>query len=109
MSFELEPANFVHLDLFPAQVIDGLNDTILGEELRVVVTDNHLYVLRDTPDGPVMYFQDALLDFSGTNKTAYRIETEYNIYYVKRAPNCGCGASLRGLRLFTDLPYVRPS
>ncbi len=108
MSLDLEPASFVWLDLFPAQVVDGLHEASLGEELRVVVTDNFLYILQDTPDGPEMYFREPLLDFSGTNKTGYRVVSESSIYYVKRAPNCGCGASLRGLHLFTDLPYVRP-
>jgi hypothetical protein len=109
LSLDLEPASFVWLDLFPAEVVDDPIGAKLGDELRVVVTDNHLYVLMDSPDGPVMWFKEPLADFSGDNKIGYRVETESNIYYVKRAPNCGCGASLRGIRLFTDLPYVRPS
>lgn len=104
----LEPANFILLDLFPAEVVDSSVAT-LGNELRVVVTDNHLYVLMDDVDGPVLWFKEALQDFSGTNKTGYRVETESNTYHVKRAPNCGCGAALRGLFLFPDALRIRPT
>jgi len=106
---DLTPADFLHLDLFPATVNDLLADSDLGSEFRVVVTDNHLYVFEDNLDGPVTYIKEALRDFSGTNKTGYRIETSFNVYHVKRAPNCGCGASLRGLHLFPDATYLRPN
>lgn len=89
-------------------MVDDSVSAKLGDELRVVVTDNHLYVLMDSPNGPVMWFKEPLTDFSGTNKTGYRIETESNVYNVKRAPNCGCGASLRGIHLFPDALRIRP-
>jgi hypothetical protein len=109
LNFDLYPAEFVYLDLFPAVVTELTDDVALGDELRVVVTENYLYVLRDTPDGPEMFSQEPLRDFAGDNKTGYTIQTEFNRYYVKRAPNCGCGASLRGITLFPDAIYVRPS
>jgi hypothetical protein len=109
LSFDLQPAEYVYLDLFPADVVETIDDVPLGDELRVVVTENYLYVLRDTPDGPEMLSQEPLRDFSGTNKTGYTIETVFNRYYVKRAPNCGCGAALRGITLFPGAVYVRPT
>jgi hypothetical protein len=109
LSFDLHPAEFLYLDLFPAVVTELTDDVALGDELRVVVTENYLYVLRDTPDGPEMLTQEATRDFSGTNKTGYTIETVFNRYYVKRAPNCGCGASLRGIHLFPSAVYKPPT
>jgi hypothetical protein len=112
LSLDLEPATLLYLDLFPASVsvVNFATDaTLLGEEIRAVVTDNYLYAIEDTPDGPEMLIKELLTSFSGTNKTGYTVETEFEIYYIKRAPNCGCGASLRGLHLFTDAQYVRPS
>jgi hypothetical protein len=106
---DLRPANVLHLDLFPAVVTDLLTGLELGDELRVAVTDNYLYVLTDTPDGPEMLFQEPMRDFFGHTKTGYTAETAFNMYHIKRAPNCGCGASLRGIYLFTDLPYIPPT
>jgi hypothetical protein len=112
LRLDLEPATLLYLDLFPASVSvwTSITDVAhLGDEFRVAVTDNHLYVFADTPDGPELLVKESPIGFSGDNKTVYMVQTESKAYYIKRAPNCGCGASLRGLRLFTDLPYVRPS
>lgn len=109
MIWDLTPAEFVYLDLFPATVVDTEDGRVFGDELRVVVTENCLYVLEDTPDGPEMLFKELTRTFSGDNKTVYVVETFYNIYEIKRARNCGCGAALRGITLFPDAVYVRPS
>jgi hypothetical protein len=107
--FDLHEAEFLQLDLFPAVVTDTLSNLELGDELRVAVTDNYLYVLTDTPDGAEMLFQEPLRDFFGHTKTGYTVETAFNRYHVIRAPNCGCGASLRGIQLFSYLPYIPPT
>lgn len=109
MNWTLTPAEFIYLDLFPATVTDTEDGKVFGDELRVVVTENCLYVLQDTPDGPEMLFKEMTRTFSGTNKTGYTVETFYNIYQIKRAANCGCGAMLRGIHLFPDAVYVRPT
>jgi hypothetical protein len=112
LSLDLEPASLLYLDLFPASVsvVNFVTDAaLLGEEFRVAATDNYLYVIEDTPDGPEMLIKEPLVSFSGTNKTGYTVETEFETYYIKRAPNCGCGASLRGIYLFPDAVYIRPT
>lgn len=108
MSFDVQPADFLYLDLFPA-VVDTADGSNLGDELRIIVTENRVYVLEDTPDGPAMLLQEPLRVFLGDNKTGYTIETMANKYYAFRAPNCGCGASLRGIRLFPDATYIKPT
>lgn len=101
---DVQPAAYVQLDLFPASVVrDGES---LGEELRVVVTDNHFYVFTDAVEGPYALIGLPLISFDGNNKDGYTIETAETTFAVKRAQNCGCGSRLRGIRPFAGIPYI---
>lgn len=104
---DVEPAAFIWLDLFPAKVTsDSGAFQPVHEEYRVIVTDNHLYVLDDAVEGPLAIIKEPLMDFSGSNKSGYTIVTESDTYYVVRAINCGCGSRLRGLHPFAGTPFV---
>jgi hypothetical protein len=111
-TIDVEPANEVWLDLFPAK-ISVPADPWAGfqpahEEYRVIVTDNHLYIIDDTIDGPKSILTDPLIHFEGTNKVGYTVVTELGTFHVTRAPNCGCGSRIRGLHPFAGIPQVRP-
>ena len=101
-----EPAAFYYLDLFPASVhVGGPEGTLIGEEFRVIVTDNHFYVFQEIGTGPDTLIKDPLVTFEGSNKTGYTITGSINSYFVKRAGNCGCGSRLRGVSIFPGVPH----
>lgn len=103
VQLDTEPANFIYMDLFPAQVEEYPN---FGDQLRIITTDNYFYIIRDEPTGPALLLKEALVSFEGTTKTGYTIVTEIGTYSVTKAPNCGCGTRLRGLHPFMGVPFV---
>lgn len=108
-TIDVEPANEVWLDLFPAKVYDETQEFVaIHEEYRVIVTDNRLYIIDDTIDGPKAIISEPLSTFSGDNKTGYLVFTEYRHYKIERAKNCGCGSRIRGLHPFAGVPQARP-
>lgn len=110
-SIDVEPAEHIKIDLFPAEVRPGGEEgTKIGEELRVIVTDNYFYVIEDTISGPEATIKEPLESFDGSNKLGYTVTTTPgNTYYFKRAINCGCGSRLRGLRPFDGVPFIARS
>lgn len=108
-TIDVEPANAVWLDLFPAkiQTVEGLFEPI-HEEYRVIVTDTYFYIIDDTDDGPKALITEPTIQFEGSNKTGYNIVTPTQIFHITRAPNCGCGSRIRGIRPFAGVPQVRP-
>lgn len=102
LSEVLPSAQFIRVDLFPAEIKEGLD--ISGDK-RVIVTDTHFIVLADSPRGPVVAFQSGLLDFDGSNKIGWTASTEDGEYTFKRASGCGCGSRLRGASAFPGVPH----
>ena len=109
MAFNIDvfPASYINLDLFPAKItaVESIF-TPLHEEYRVIVTDNYLYIIDDSPDGPVSLVTEPLVKFEGSNKTGYTVTTSAGIYLIQRAINCGCGSRLRGLHPFDGVPFI---
>lgn len=103
LTVPLQPATYTLLDLFPA-AISGPTFTAQHEEYRAVVTDTYIYALDDGPDGPFVAFSAPVSGFAGSNKEGYTVNTPDGIYTVYRAPNCGCGSRLRGVRLTPTVP-----
>lgn len=108
-TIDVEPANEVWLDLFPARItsVEGLFEP-KHEEYRVIVTDTYFYIIDDTIDGPAAIFSEPTVKFEGTNKTGYTVVTSNSIFLIERAPNCGCGSRIRGIFPFAGVPQVRP-
>lgn len=105
-TIDVEPADFIWLDLFPAKISQSATFQPVHEEYRVIVTNNYFYLLDDTIDGPQAIIKEPLKDFSGSNKVGYTVTTETDTYLVERAINCGCGSRLRGLHPFAGVPYA---
>lgn len=106
---DVEPANFIWIDLFPAEVRPGgvQEAPMTDQELRVIVTDNHFYVIQDTIDGPAAVIREPLIEFDGSNKLGYTVTTSLdNTYFFQRANNCGCGTRLRGVFPFEGVPLA---
>jgi len=76
-------------------------------DLKVVLTDDHMLVLANSPSGPYVAFQAPLEDYSGYNRTsrAWEATLEGDIpAQITRATSCGCGSALRGVRLYPTAP-----
>lgn len=107
-TIDVEPANAVWLDLFPAR-IEADTWEAKHEEYRVIVTDTYFYIIDDTIDGPKAIFSEPTVAFEGNNKVGYTVTTPTATFRITRAPNCGCGSRIRGIFPFAGVPQVRPS
>lgn len=103
ITLDVEPAAFWYLDLFPASVQES--GSVIGEEFRVIVTDNHFYVLEEIGTGPALFIKEPLESFEGTNKTGYTVTAGGRQFFIQRAANCGCGSRLRGVSVFPGVPH----
>lgn len=96
-------ARHIKLDLFPATVTTS-DGTVLGEDLKAIVTDSTFYIFEDTLEGPTYTKEEVLVSFEGTNKTGYTVVTEQDTYHVARSLGCACGSRLRGVHPFSGVP-----
>lgn len=104
---DTEPAKYISLDLFPASVHVGSEDSpSLKDDYKVIVTDNYFYVITDTPEGAVLEVKEPLVSFEGNYKTGHVVETDQNVYYIRKSTNCGCGTRLRSLRPFKGVIHA---
>lgn len=106
-TIDVEPANEVWLDLFPAK-IESDSWEPAHEAYRVIVTDTYFYIIDDLSEGPAAIVTEPTVAFEGNNKVGYTVTTPDNSFYITRAPNCGCGTRLRGVFPFAGVPQVRP-
>lgn len=102
-TIDVEPAEFIWMDLFPADVIKPDGETM--GEVRVIVTDNRLYVIDDMVEGPQAVISEPQTDFGGDHKQGYSVATETGVYTFSRSPKCGCGSRVRGVHPFPGVPY----
>lgn len=111
-TIDVEPANQVWLDLFPAKIQvtpDPWADfQPAHEEYRVIVTDTYFYIIDDTLDGPKAIVTLPVVAFEGTVKVGYTVTTKEASFLLVRAANCGCGSRIRGLHPFAGVPQARP-
>lgn len=106
-TIDVEPANVVWLDLFPARIESDAWEP-KHEEYRVIVTDTYFYIIDDTIDGPKALVTLPTVSFEGSNKVGYTVTSPDASYVFTRAPNCGCGTRLRGIFPFAGVPQARP-
>lgn len=107
-TLDVEPANEVYLDIFPAKVSTTSDFPTPHEEFRVIVTDNRFYVIDDTIDGPKAVVSEPYTEFVGSNKEGYTVLTAIGTFQFSRAENCGCGSRIRGLHPFAGVHHTRP-
>ena len=103
-TIEVEPAEYLWIDLFPADITkpDG---EVMGE-VRVIVTNDRMYVLDDMVEGPQVVLSEPLTEFGGSHKEGYTVATEEGTYAFSRSPKCGCGSRVRGVQPFPGVPFV---
>lgn len=108
MTVEIFPAEYIQLDSFPTTVtatVNGEETKFPGNEYRTIVTDNRLYVLEDSPEGPTAVVNEPLETFSGDYKAGFTAVTDSGTYLIVREANCGCGSRLRGYHPFLMVPH----
>lgn len=108
MTVNIYPTQYIRLDTFPASVtVENDEENMFpSREYRVIVTDNRLYVLQDSVDGPEAVVNEDLSSFSGGPKEGWIAITTFGTYHIKREDNCGCGSRLRGYHPFLGVPYA---
>lgn len=108
MTLKIEkPAEFIRLDLFPAKIVNMDTNTNIGEEFRVIITNDHVYFFVDGGINPLIHTESPLTDFTRNSNSGYIVATEENTFEISRATNCGCGSGLRGFYPFLGVPYRR--
>lgn len=100
VGLDVEPAEYVRLDLFPC-IVTG-PETTLGPESRVILTDNHLYVIVDAPKGPELALKEP---FEGPLEGNLHNGYQIGPYSITKQVSCGCGSRLRGIFPFLGVPY----
>jgi len=78
------------------------------EKSRVIVTDTHIIVARDTDAGPAVVFQERYSKFIKNTKDtdSYVMTTSGKLLAFRKDTNCGCGSRLRGWNPFTIMNSV---
>lgn len=108
ITLDFEPAEYIQIDLFPASVhSESADEAPLGEELRVIVTDNYFYVITEKDGWVGFIIREPFKEFDGSNKTGYTVTTDRGqTFFFKRALNCGCGTRLRGIKVLPGVPPI---
>lgn len=112
-----EPSKYKKMDLFPAKVSRLIGefdqDSPLYEtvaiETRTIVTNDYIYVILDSVNGPYFVIKEQLVDFELDGRKGYKVLSENTEYYIERDGNCGCGSRLRGMRFLVGVPQVSRS
>lgn len=116
------PAQFIRIDLFPANAVLTLKAQPQGEDsegedapepvtqnfttVRVILTDTEAYIYADTKEGPRAVLRADLTAFEGTNRDGYTATLDGGSIQFKRSNGCGCGSRLRGIRPFPSTPHA---
>lgn len=101
------PAQFIRIDLFPANAVftPTEGEPIEYGSARVILTDGNGYVYADTPTGPRAVLVGALTGFEGSNKTGYIGTFDDGQLSFARSNGCGCGSRLRGINPLPSTPH----
>lgn len=109
MQFEpIEPAQHIKLDLFPARITTSEQEpSLLHKDCRLVITDSHYYVFKETTTDFEVAESGPISDFQGSNASGWSISApETQDFTVFRDANCGCGSRLRGFHPFPGVPHA---
>ena len=80
------------------------------EITRVIVTDEHIVVAKDGPDGPQIVFREAYEEVYPSEKATEdtKVVTKSGkMVAFKRDTGCGCGSRLRGWNPYKTLNSIK--
>ena len=104
---DLPKAEFMRRDLFPAVVRGEAIDGGAIDNVRAVITDAHVHVIRLSPTGDLELAYSFVLDsvsyVDGRRERGMNVKTaDAGDLFVGRSGGCGCGMTrLKATRLYS--------
>ena len=80
------------------------------EITRVIVTDEHVIVAKDGPEGPQIVFREAYEEFIPSKEAAldsFVVTKTGKMLAFKKDRGCGCGSRLRGWNPYKTLNSIK--
>ncbi len=80
------------------------------EITRVIVTDEHIIVAKDGPDGPQIVFRETYEEFlpsKEVTKDSFVVTSSGKMVAFKKDTGCGCGSRLRGWNPYATLNSIK--
>lgn len=77
---------------------------------RVIVTDEHILVAKDSPQGPQIVFRETYETFvasRGADEDSYVTTTSGKMLAFRKDRGCGCGSRLRGWNPYNTINSIK--
>jgi len=85
------------------------NSTYL-EITRVIVTDEHIIVAKDGPEGPQIVFRETYETYIPSKEAiqdSFVVTSSGKMLAFKKDTGCGCGSKLRGWNPYNTLASIK--
>lgn len=108
-----------HLAALPAGKLDDVtkmtsfqptNGSNYLEITRVIVTNEHVLVAKDSPQGPQIVFRETYETFIPSEKSdedSFVVTSSGKMLAFKKDRGCGCGSRLRGWNPYRTLNSIK--
>jgi hypothetical protein len=76
---------------------------------RIIVSDTHITVATDSPEGPSIIFNERYVSFeksASQNTDSYVVTESGKMLVFKKDTNCGCGSRLRSWNPYRTLGSI---
>lgn len=80
------------------------------EITRVIITDEHILVAKDSPQGPQIVFRETYSTFIASEKAdldSFVVTSSGKMVAFKKDRGCGCGSRLRGWNPYKTLSSIK--
>jgi hypothetical protein len=80
------------------------------EITRVIITDEHILVAKDSPEGPQIVFRETYQTFIASEKStedSFVVTSSGKMIAFKKDTGCGCGSRLRGWNPYKTLNSIK--
>jgi hypothetical protein len=96
-------------DVFQLNPISHVTNTFYVSTTRVIVSETHVTVASDAPDGPQIVFHEPYLSFfkAESQTGVYRVlTTSGKMLAFQKDTSCGCGSRLRAWNPYKTLSSI---
>lgn len=80
------------------------------EITRVIITDEHILVAKDSPEGPQIVFREAYETYIPSEEVdsdSFVVTSSGKMLAFKKDRGCGCGSRLRGWNPYKTLNSIK--
>jgi hypothetical protein len=80
------------------------------EITRVIVTEDHVIVAKDAPEGPQIVFRERYTEFvpsKEVTKDSFVVTSSGKMLAFKKDTGCGCGSRLRGWNPYNTIGSMK--